>query len=133
MRKYIYAQMLLDIMTVMKRPTPELKSTARAWLMHAATIPDMLADDVGHHGMITPYGMQQLHAQLIDKPVGKIRGKAEEVVAWVAEEEEFEVWKSLPEVLPDPDDPSGRRPFSGENSNIYPSTADQAVQDMIIS
>ena len=49
MRKYLYAQMLLDIMTVMKRPTPELKSTARAWSIHRAAIPDTLADDIGRH------------------------------------------------------------------------------------
>lgn len=97
MRKYLYAQMLLDIMTAMKRPAPEVKTTARAWLARGSEVPDLMDDGVSYEEMITPYQMLQLHAELVDKPVGKIRDKAEEVLAWIAEEEEFEAWRGLPE------------------------------------
>lgn len=61
-------------------------------------------DAVSYHGMLTPYELQALHLQLVDKPVGKIRGKADEVLAWIAEEEEFEAWKDLPETEAEVDD-----------------------------
>lgn len=104
MRKYIYAQMLLDVMSSMKRPTPELKATARAWLMHGSAIPDTMVGNTSYNEMITPDEIQELHRQLVDKPIGQIRGKAEEIMAWIAEEEEFEVWKDLPELQPESGD-----------------------------
>lgn len=111
MRKYVYAQMLLDIMTAMKRPTSELKATARSWLAHGSTVPDILTDGSSYNEMVSPDVLKELHAFLVDKPVGKIRGKAAEVAAWIAEEEDFETWKDLPRHRPKQTTSAARDPI----------------------
>ena len=83
MRKYIYAQTLLDLMSATSRPAREVKGTARSWLKNAIDVPEQMDDRTSYAGMLTPYQLQSLHGELIDKPVGSIRGKMDEIVAWM--------------------------------------------------